>query len=436
MDLAARGLAAVIFKEEEITMNQFEPRYETMPQKRPVKSGPSAGVLILIALIAAVLGGLFGAGLISRVQKTEPRVQVDPAEFNALQQQVTDLQNALAEYQDRASVAKMEADQVEISSQITKVVEEIGPAVVTITAVIPGTMTWFGPTSDSTSMGSGVIISGDGYILTNNHVISEGKEYYVEMANGKVLPAKLVNADSFSDLAILKVEGTMPAVAKMGNSDLLKSGETVIAIGSPLGNFKNTVTVGVISATGRYLDSSNGYQMENLIQTDTAINQGNSGGPLVNLAGEVIGINVMIVRGSSYSSTTAEGLNFAIPSNTAALISQQIIENGAFSRPVLGIRWAEITSRMARAYRLPTEYGVYVMEISGGGPADRAGIRVDDIITRIGDYTIEDNGSFYNCLFKYSPGDTVEIEVYRGTEIKVFTVTLAGDAETTSPTRL
>ena len=120
----------------------------------------------------------------------------------------------------------------------------------------------------------------------------------------------------------------MPAVAKMGNSDLLKPGETVIAIGSPLGNFKNTVTVGVISATGRYLESSNGYQMENLIQTDTAINQGNSGGPLVNLAGEVIGINVMIVRGSSTSSATAEGLGFAIPSNTASLISQQIIENG------------------------------------------------------------------------------------------------------------
>ena len=131
------------------------------------------------------------------------------------------------------------------------------------------------------------------------------------------------------------MEGEVPAVAKLGNSDLLKAGETAIAIGSPLGNFKNTVTVGVISATGRFLESSNGYQMENLIQTDTAINQGNSGGPLVNLAGEVIGINVMIVRGSSYSSATAEGLGFAIPSNTAKLISEQIIQNGAFSRPVL-----------------------------------------------------------------------------------------------------
>ena len=416
-------------------MNQFEPYYQTR-QTKPEKKGIPAGLCILIALMAAVLGGLLGAGFFSRLHTTEPVPQVDPADFTALQQQVADLQNTLAEWEDSASVSKLEADNIEISSQITKVVEEIGPAVVTITAVIPGTMTWFGRTSDSTSMGSGVIISKDGYILTNNHVINSGREYYVEMADGKILPATLVNADSFSDLAILKVEGTMPAVAKMGNSDLLKSGETVIAIGSPLGNFKNTVTVGVISATGRYLDSSNGYQMENLIQTDTAINQGNSGGPLVNLAGEVIGINVMIVRGSTNSSTTAEGLNFAIPSNTAALISEQIIENGAFSRPVLGIRWAEITARMARAYRLPTEYGVYVMEVSAEGPAGRAGIQVDDIIIRIGDYTIEDNGSFYNCLFKYSPGDTVEIEVYRGTEIKVFTVTLAGDADTNTTTRL
>ena len=232
------------------------------------------------------------------------------------------------------------------------------------------------------------------------------------------------------------MEGEVPAVAKLGNSDLLKAGETAIAIGSPLGNFKNTVTVGVISATGRFLESSNGYQMENLIQTDTAINQGNSGGPLVNLAGEVIGINVMIVRGSSYSSATAEGLGFAIPSNTAKLISEQIIQNGAFSRPVLGIRWTEITSRMARAYQLPTDSGVYIMDVTSGGPAEQAGLKVDDIIIRIGDYTIAENGSFYNCLFKYSPGDTVEIEVYRGTVTRTFTVTLAGDAETTTVTRL
>ena len=433
--------------------NQYQPYYEVRQEKpnRNKDNRPSWGTVILIALITAILGGFIGGAVggnrdmpflnlpfLNNNTKTVPTAE--PADNS---QEITDLWNQIAALQSQISdldpqqpTGHIEAMQTEVSSQITRVVEEVSPAVVTITAVIPGTLTYFGRTSDTTSMGSGVIISEDGYILTNNHVISEGREYYAELANGTVLQAQLISADSFSDLAVLKVEGEVPAVAKLGNSDLLKAGETAIAIGSPLGNFKNTVTVGVISATGRFLESASGYLMENLIQTDTAINQGNSGGPLVNLAGEVIGINVMIVRGSSYSSATAEGLGFAIPSNTAKLISDQIIHKGAFSRPVLGIRWTEITSRMARAYRLPTDSGVYIMDLTPGGPAEKAGLRVDDIIIRIGDYTIAENGSFYNCLFKYSPGDTVEIEVYRGLEKRTFTVTLAGDADTANVTRL
>lgn len=432
--------------------NQYQPYYEVRQEgpNRNKDNRPSWGTVIIIVLAAAILGGTLGSVLAGSkgffsdfpfFQKSSEPAEIAQApvsneELTVLQEQITALQSQISEINSKQVTGQMEAMQTEVSSQITRVVEEVAPAVVTITAVIPGTWTYFGRTSDTTSMGSGVIISNDGYILTNNHVISEGKEYYAELANGTVLQATLISADSFSDLAVLKVEGTVPAVAKLGNSDLLKAGETAIAIGSPLGNFKNTVTVGVISATGRFLESANGYQMENLIQTDTAINQGNSGGPLVNLAGEVIGINVMIVRGSSYSSASAEGLGFAIPSNTAKLISEQIIQKGAFSRPVLGIRWTEITSRMARAYRLPTDSGVYIMEITPYGPADRAGMLVDDIIIRIGDYTIAENGSFYNCLFKYSPGDTVEIEFYRGTEIKTVTVTLAGDTDMVTATQL
>lgn len=433
--------------------NQYQPYYEVRQEKpnRNKDNRPSWGTVILIALITAILGGFIGGAVggnrdmtflnlpflnnnTQTVQTAEPADNSE--EITELRNQITALQSQISDLDPQQPIGHIEAMQTEVSSQITRVVEEVSPAVVTITAVIPGTLTYFGRTSDTTSMGSGVIISEDGYILTNNHVISDGREYHVELANGTILQAQLISADSFSDLAVLKVEGEVPAVAKLGNSDLLKAGETAIAIGSPLGNFKNTVTVGVISATGRFLESSSGYLMENLIQTDTAINQGNSGGPLVNLAGEVIGINVMIVRGSSYSSATAEGLGFAIPSNTAKLISDQIIQKGAFSRPVLGIRWTEITSRMARAYRLPTDSGVYIMDLTPGGPAEQAGLRVDDIIIRIGDYTIAENGSFYNCLFKYSPGDTVEIEVYRGLEKQTFTVTLAGDADTANVTRL
>lgn len=432
--------------------NNYQPYYEVRQDRRNGNKNnrPSWGTVILIVLVAAILGGTIGSvmsgnggGFLSlpfsekkNPSAVESAQTVSDADLTALQGQIAELQSQINELNSRQETGQIEANQTEVSSQITRVVEEVAPTVVTITAVVPGTWTYFGRTSDSTSMGSGVIISEDGYILTNNHVIKEGREYYAELANGTVLQAQLISADSFSDLAVLKVEGDVPAVAKLGNSDLLKAGETAIAIGSPLGNFKNSVTVGVISATGRFLESNNGYQMENLIQTDTAINQGNSGGPLVNLAGEVIGINVMIVRGSSSSSATAEGLGFAIPSNTAKLISDQIIHNGAFSRPVLGIRWTEITARMARAYRLPTESGVYIMEITNGGPAARAGLQVDDIIIRIGDYTIAENGSFYNCLFKYSPGDTVEIEFYRGSQIRTTTVTLAGDADSTGTTQL
>ena len=432
--------------------NNYQPYYEVRQdnQNRNKNNRPSWGTVILIVLVAAILGGTIGSvmsgnsGSFLNLPFAEKKSSSEgesaqvpsTADIAALQNQIADLQSQIKELNSRQETGQIEAMQTEVSSQITRVVEEVAPTVVTITAVVPGTWTYFGRTSDTTSMGSGVIISEDGYILTNNHVIKEGREYYAELANGTILQAELISADPFSDLAVLKVEGEVPAVARLGNSDLLKAGETAIAIGSPLGNFKNSVTVGVISATGRFLESNNGYQMENLIQTDTAINQGNSGGPLVNLAGEVIGINVMIVRGSSYSSATAEGLGFAIPSNTAKLISDQIIQKGAFSRPVLGIRWTEITARMARAYRLPTESGVYIMEITNGGPAARAGLQVDDIIIRIGDYTIAENGSFYNCLFKYSPGDTVEVEFYRGSQIRTATVTLAGDADVSTGTQL
>lgn len=405
----------------------YEYPYENPPEK---SKRPSRVSSILIAVIAAVLGGLIGA-LLTR----NSLIQTMELENDTLRKEITELRETVDGFQNKVSLpdsSSINYSQTLISDEVTRVVEEIGPAVVTITAVVPGQMTFWGMTGDSTSMGSGVIISEEGYILTNNHVVSDGKQFSVELADGTVLEAELVNADSFSDLAVLKVEGTMPAVAKLGNSDSLKTGETVIAIGSPLGSFKNTVTTGVISATGRFLESSNGYMMENLIQTDTAINQGNSGGPLVNLAGEVIGINVMIVRGNGYSSASAEGLGFAIPSNTAALIGEQIIRKGYFSRPVLGVQWAEITPRMARRYRLPTEYGVYISQITNGGPADKAGLQPEDIIVRIGDYRITASQSFYNCLFKYAPGDTVEIEAFRGFEKQVFTITLGGDMTETA----
>jgi len=193
----------------------------------------------------------------------------------------------------------------------------------------------------------------------------------------------------------------------------------VIAIGSPLGDFKNTVTVGVVSATGRRLDSGRGYFIEDMIQTDAAINQGNSGGPLVNLAGQVVGLNTLILRGNG-SGATVEGLGFAVPSNTIQAAANSIIENGYVARPYLGIRWQWINPRLALRYRLPVEYGVFIAQVYANSPAEKAGLQPGDIITRIGDVTLDNENPYTNALYRYEPGQTVDLIVIRnGSEVSL-----------------
>lgn len=307
----------------------------------------------------------------------------------------------------------------DVETAITQAVQNVGPSVVTVVATIPGQQTFFGPTGDETSTGSGIFISSDGYVLTNNHVIEAANQFQVIYADGSQQDATLVGTDQYSDLAVLKVTGTVPAVATLGNSDALNPGETVIAIGSPLGDFKNTVTVGVVSATGRSIDTGLGYSIDGLIQTDAAINQGNSGGPLVNLAGEVIAINTLVVR-SSGTGTVAEGLGFAIPINTARVVSEQIIQKGYVSRPYLGISYQPITPRVAAIYRLPVQYGVYITDVSVNSPASQVGLQVGDIITGIDNTSLDETHAYINTLFQYSAGDTVTLTIMRnGSQIQV-----------------
>ena len=325
-----------------------------------------------------------------------------------------------------ASTNKLIISQTEIQTTITDVVTKTEPSVVTVVGVVSGGLTFYGAASDQQVSGSGFIISSDGYIVTNNHVVENANELHVILNNGTQLPAKLVSRDVFSDLAVLKVDGNMPAVARLGNSDLLKPGETVIAIGSPLGDFLNSVTVGVVSATGRSLDSGNGYQLENMIQTDAAINSGNSGGPLVNLAGEVIGVNTLVVRGDvSSGNAIAEGLGFAIPSNSVIMVSDQILQKGYFARPFLGVQIQAINPRLASVYDLPVQWGAYVTRLDRSGPAAQAGISTGDIITRIGDKQIDEKNSYYNALFTYSPGQSVPIEILREKNVFTLNVVLA-----------
>lgn len=311
----------------------------------------------------------------------------------------------------------------DISTTITQVVEQVGPAVVTVVGVAPGQMTFFGYSGDQQVSGSGFIITQDGYIITNNHVVEATDEITVILNDGTELGAVVVSTDVFADLAVLKAEGVMPAVAVLGDSDNLKAGETVIAMGSPLGEFRNSVTAGVVSAIDRSLDTGSGYSMENLIQTDAAINSGNSGGPLVNLAGEIIGINTAVVRGDN-TSAIAEGLGFAIPSNTALLISQQIIQKGYFARPYMGVSVQHVDPDTSQRYDLGVEWGAYVTDVGIYSPAGNAGIRRGDIIVRIGNMTFSEDTKFVNALFAFQPGDTVDVEVVRNGQNLVLQVTL------------
>jgi len=360
-------------------------------------------MILMLVLLSALAGAYFGAQYAVS--------QISAMDFQPALLVEGDLENPKVTNQIVVSSS-------EISTLVTDVVEAVEPAVVTVIGEIPGQRTFFGITGDQQVSGSGFIISGEGYIVTNNHVIEGVENVSVILSDGTEVPAVVVSTDIFADLAVLKIDSYVPAIAVMGDSDNLKPGETVIAIGSPLGDFRNSVTTGVISATGRMFDTGQGYEMENLIQTDAAINSGNSGGPLVNLAGEVVGVNTLVVRGNN-TGAAAEGLGFAIPSNTALVISNQILEKGYFARPYLGVQVQQVDPAAADRYDLPVEWGAFVIKVGGNTPADRAGLQPGDIIVRIGDSTIDADTVFVNALFNSQPGESVDVEIIRDGSRKI-----------------
>jgi len=305
---------------------------------------------------------------------------------------------------------------VDIHTAVEDAVAKVSPAVVTVVNYVG---------RGAQGSGSGVIVSADGYIVTNDHVVEGHQSLEVIYQDGSTAEATLVGTDPFVDVAVIKVEGAVPAYAAFGNSDALNPGETVIAIGSPLGDFRNTVTVGVVSATGRSLDTSANYQMEGLIQTDAAINHGNSGGPLVNLAGQVVGINTLVIRGTGgFTSDQAEGLGFAVASNIVSAAADQLIAQGYVARPYLGIEWTSVTPALAAQYDLPAEWGAYVQSVSDGSPAQAAGLRAEDIITAIDGVALNESANFVNTLWTHTAGETVTLTVTRGNETVTLSATL------------
>jgi serine protease Do len=358
------------------------------------------GLFVVIVLIVAFLAAGVGAagGSAAMYFLLRSKTSSNPAQV------VTDTA--------QTATTSLRVESTDIETAITDGVEKVSPAVVTVVATLPDQMGFFGTVSGGQSTGSGFILTSDGYIITNNHVVDGAEKISVIFQNGEESEVQLIGTDQYSDIAVLKASGEMPATATLGDSDLLRPGESVIAIGSPLGDFKNTVTTGVISATGRSIDTGNGYSMEGLLQTDAAINNGNSGGPLVNLAGEVIGVNTLIVRNSS-SGTTVEGLGFAIPSSSFKAIAEQLIKTGYVSRPYVGISWQTITPTLAQRYRLGAQWGVYISAIQAGSPASDAGLQRGDIITSIGGVAIDESHPYLNILFTFTPGQQVTVEYVR-----------------------
>ncbi len=367
---------------------------------------------ILFVVIVAGISGLSGV------------VAGSMAVYRALSNASTDeAKPAFVVDEPLVTKTKIQLSTTTYETTIVQAVEKTGPAVVTVVGVYQVKQSVLGQVEDQPVGGSGVFISEEGYVITNNHVVENARRLSVILADGTELQATLIGTEKYADLAVLKIDGEVPAVANLGNSDGLKPGETVIAIGSPLGDFKNTVTVGVVSATGRMIDTGRGYEIEGLIQTDAAINSGNSGGPLINLAGEVIGINTLIIRGSILGSAPAEGLGFAIPSNLVGIIAEQIIQKGYFSRPYLGINMQPITPNIAEAYGFPVEWGVYVTGVEPNSPAGRSNLQPGDIITKIGDIALDEEHTFVNALFAFQPGETVTIEILRGDSVIQIQVT-------------
>lgn len=345
--------------------------------------------------------------------------------YRTLRAQPTATQQALPAVS--SSPAKsLSLNMTEVETTITQAVKTVGPAVVTVVGTIPGQTSFFGRTADQEVSGSGFFISDQGYVITNNHVVEGTDSVRLILSNGSEQQATVVGVDKYNDIAVLQSTGPVPAIAALGNSDALQPGETVIAIGSPLGDFKNSVTVGVVSATGRSIDTGQGYQIEGLVQTDAAINQGNSGGPLVNLAGEVIGINTLIVRGSG--GAVAEGLGFAIPIDTAQAVAAQIIDKGYLAHPFLGIAFQPISPSIAQAYSLPVEWGAFVSRVAANSPASAANLQRGDIITKVGEVALDETHSYLNTLYAYKPGEKVKLTLMRGTQTIEVEVTL-GEAQ-------
>lgn len=295
-------------------------------------------------------------------------------------------------------------------SAVIDAVRKAKPAVVTVVNQMQSHRGFFGGSGGPTASGSGVIVDAKGYIVTNNHVIEGEQSLQVIFSDGTKADAIIIGSDPVVDVAVIKVDSPVPGVAEFGDSTKVEPGQIAIAIGSPLGDFRGTVTLGIVSALNRRVGKQTG-----LIQTDAAINNGNSGGPLINSMGQVIGINTLVVRSTS-EGNVAEGLGFAIPANVVRDILTQIVANGKVSRPYMGVSYQELDGQSASSLNLHQDQGVIVTNIDPTSPAATAGVHESDVILSIDTEKIDAEHSVSSILLNRKVGDTVTLTILRGTK--------------------
>ena len=306
---------------------------------------------------------------------------------------------------------------------VTQINSKVGPSVVGIVSK-QSVNTWFGVTEQEGN-GSGIIVTSDGYVVTNSHVIEGANSFKVVLASSEEYEAKIVGQDAKTDLAVLKIEATGLPAAELGKSSELQVGELAVSIGNPLGlEFQGSVTAGVISALNRTMNVDG--RQYTMLQTDAAINPGNSGGPLVNKFGQVIGINTVKI-----SSSDTEGMGFAIPIDVAAPIVEELIQKGYVSgRPQIGINTTEISQNMSMYYNMPA--GIYVIFVSPGSGAEKAGIAINDRIISADGKNVLTTDELNDIKDTHKVGETIELGIVRGGRTITVNVTLGEEKPTTN----
>ena len=373
----------------------YEVPHQPAPQPQPQKNR-TAGSIIAVALCCSLLGGAVGAGgayLLTRQKPAQPEAP----------ENITHVLTGLREN------SVLELSQIDTNKTMTPA--EVYAANVNSTVGITTSITtnFWGYQTTAAASGSGFILSSDGYILTNFHVIDDSDSISVRLYNGESLDATLIGYDKSNDIAVLKVEAENLPPVIIGDSDNMNVGDSVVAIGNPLGELTFSLTSGAVSALDREITMSNGSTM-NLIQTDCAINSGNSGGALFNLHGEVVGITNAKYSSSSNSEASIDNIGFAIPISEVWNIIESIIEKGYISKPYIGVSVASVSAE-TQSYGLPQ--GAAIKVVAEDSPAEASGLQVNDIITAINGTTITSSSDLVNVVGEASVGDVLTLTVYR-----------------------